>query len=250
VSEAVPNRHPIRIRELTLAQLALDNHRTKGLDPFAGCLMNLHMGLFAIGDIHGRFDLLRKALVEIDARSGSANTVVFLGDYIDRGYQSREVVNTLMAGPKRVGDRWICLKGNHEQMMLDTFRKPLHPDWWLNNGGEATMESFRGTIPEDVLRWIEHLPLCHQTERFFFVHAGIRPGLALEMQDPETMLWIRDVFLNDNRDHGKHIVHGHTPRRTAELLANRTNLDSGAVFYGKLSVGRFDVRPSVFEVTA
>jgi serine/threonine protein phosphatase 1 len=208
------------------------------------------MALFAIGDIHGRFDLLRKALAEIDARSHSPNTVVFLGDYIDRGPQSREVVEALMRGPARQGDTWICLRGNHEQMMVDALAGRARMEWWLENGGEETMESFGRNVPGKVIAWCEGLPVCHETPKYFFVHAGIRPGLSLHLQDTESMLWIRDVFLDDERDHGKHIVHGHTPRHAAELLPNRTNLDSGAVYWGTLSVGRFDAEPSVFEVAA
>lgn len=207
------------------------------------------MSLFAIGDIHGCYRLLLKALAEVDARSHSPNTIVFLGDYIDRGPQSREVVEALMRGPTREGDRWICLRGNHEQMMVDTYRKPLEPGWWLDDGGEATEKSFGGRPPEAVIDWCERLPTSYETATHFFVHAGIRPGLALHLQDDEVKLWIRDKFLDDERDHGKHIVHGHTPNRTAEMLPNRTNLDSGACFYGTLSVGRFDEpEPSVFEV--
>jgi serine/threonine protein phosphatase 1 len=197
------------------------------------------MSLFAVGDIHGRYDLLLKALAEIEARWHSPNTIVFLGDYIDRGPQSREVVETLMAGPTRDGDTWICLRGNHEQMMVDTYRKPLDPDWWLTNGGAQTVASFGGRPSEAVIDWCEALPTSYETPSHFFVHAGIRPGLSLHLQDDEAKLWIRDKFLHDERDHGKHIVHGHTPNRSAELMQNRTNLDSGACFYGTLSVGRF-----------
>jgi len=195
---------------------------------------------WAIGDIHGRFDLLTKALAEIEARSPSPTRIVFLGDYIDRGPQSREVVETLMAGPKRAGDEWICLRGNHEQMMIDAYREPLNPGWWLGNGGETTVASFGGAIPEAVLSWCESLPICHETSTHFFVHAGIRPGLSLKLQEPEVMLWIRGPFLDDDTDHGKHIVHGHTPNRQAELMPNRTNLDSGAFYYSVLTAARFD----------
>jgi serine/threonine protein phosphatase 1 len=197
--------------------------------------------------------LFRDRLSTPDAmRSHSPNTIVFLGDYIDRGPKSREVVELLMAGPKRDGDKWICLRGNHEQMMVDTYRKPLEPDWWLRNGGEATEKSFGGRVPDAVIDWCAALPTSHETTTHFFVHAGIRPGLALHLQDEEAMMWIRDKFLDDERDHGKHIVHGHTPKRTAELLPNRTNLDSGAVFYGTLTAARFDgpgSPASLFTVT-
>jgi len=196
--------------------------------------------IYAIGDIHGRYDLLQKALREIERDSADAATVVFLGDYIDRGPQSRAVVERLMRGPRRAGDRWICLKGNHEQMACDAQEPGARRALWLDNGGEATLDSFDGTMPGAVLAWFSALPLRHETEHHFFVHAGIAPGVPLDRQDAETMLWIRHRFLDDLRDHGKHIVHGHTPSAFAELKPNRTNLDSMAFHTGRLSVGRFD----------
>jgi serine/threonine protein phosphatase 1 len=198
--------------------------------------------IYAIGDIHGRFDLLQKALREIARDSAGAATVVFLGDYIDRGPQSREVVECLMRGPERAGDRWICLKGNHEAIAWEASRTGRKLDLWLDNGGDATLASFGGGVPADVLDWFRDLPVRHETERHFFVHAGIMPGLPLEAQDEETMLWIRHRFLDDPADHGKHIVHGHTPNYAAELKPNRTNLDSMAFHTGRLSIGRFDRR--------
>jgi serine/threonine protein phosphatase 1 len=197
--------------------------------------------IYAIGDIHGRYDLLTKALRKIgsDSRDAAA-TVVFLGDYIDRGPQSREVVESLMQGPSREGDRWICLKGNHEAMASDACRTGHNRAVWLDNGGDATLKSFGGTMPAAVLDWFDALPLSHETEHHFFVHAGIMPGVPLDAQDSESLMWIRRRFLDDARDHGKHIVHGHTPSHFAELKTNRTNLDSMAFYTGRLSVGRFD----------
>jgi serine/threonine protein phosphatase 1 len=209
--------------------------------------------LYAVGDIHGRFDLLKQAILAIESDSDAA-TVVFLGDYIDRGPQSRQVLETLMAGPKRSGDRWICLQGNHEVMMVAARHSRREMDRWLGNGGEETLDSFGGQVPETVLAWCAALPLKWETEHHFFVHAGIRPGVALAEQEPETMLWVRDLFLDDARDHGKHIVHGHTPFQEAQLRRNRTNLDSMAFKTGRLSIGKFDAAQNagpvkVIEVT-
>ncbi len=199
--------------------------------------------IYALGDIHGRYDLLTKALREIARDSGeAAATVVFLGDYIDRGPQSREVVECLMQGPARNGERWICLKGNHEAMAVEACETGRGRGLWLDNGGDATLESFGGAVPAKVLDWFDGLPLSHETERHFFVHAGIMPGVPLDAQEAETLIWIRHRFLDDARDHGKHIVHGHTPSPFAELRPNRTNLDSMAFRTGRLSVGRFDPR--------
>jgi serine/threonine protein phosphatase 1 len=196
--------------------------------------------IYAIGDIHGRFDLLTKALGAIARDSAAPVTVVFLGDYIDRGPQSREVVERLMRGPERAVDHWICLKGNHEAMASEACNTGRNRSVWLDNGGDATLDSFAGRIPASVIDWFDRLPLRHETERHFFVHAGIMPGVPLDAQDDETMLWIRHRFLDDTRDHGKHIVHGHTPSYMAELKPNRTNLDSMAFSTGRLSIGRFD----------
>lgn len=198
--------------------------------------------IYAIGDIHGRYGLLKKALREIARDSEGPANVVFLGDYVDRGPQSREVIDCLMQGPDDHNDRWICLRGNHEQMALDAHRPGGMRSLWLDNGGDATLKSYGGAIPPDVLDWFDELPLRHETEQHFFVHAGVMPGVPLDAQDGETLMWIRHRFLDDGRDHGKHIVHGHTPSYFAELKPNRTNLDSMAFKTGRLSVGRFDRR--------
>jgi serine/threonine protein phosphatase 1 len=195
---------------------------------------------FAVGDIHGRYDLLKLALAEIERRTEAAR-VVFLGDYIDRGPQSREVIETLMAGPVRSGDEWMCLKGNHEAMMLETIRAPLDPAWWCGNGGAATLVSFCQKVPSYVLDWCDSLPVSFERDHHFFVHAGIRPDAPLAKQHPEEVMWIREEFLGHGGPHPKHIVHGHTPRKTAELLPHRTNLDSGAFWTHRLSCGRFDL---------
>jgi serine/threonine protein phosphatase 1 len=197
--------------------------------------------IFAIGDIHGRFDLMQRALAKIE-RLASQATVVFLGDYIDRGPQSKETVAALMRGPQRPGDRWICLKGNHEEMLVAAHSGVAgEKRFWLENGGDATLRSFGGDIPDPILAWCRDLPLSYETERYFFVHAGIRPGVPFSRQDARAMLWIRDRFLDDERDHGKHVVHGHTPFDAVQLHANRTNLDTMAFMSGRLSVGQFDL---------
>ena len=204
------------------------------------------MRTFAVGDIHGRFDCLSRALDEIERRATPAR-IIFLGDYIDRGPQSKEIVETLMRGPRRVGDEWICLKGNHECMMLETIGETSgdirNLDWWLRNGGDATLASFGGVIPKPVLDWCEALPVSYASEHHFFVHAGVLPGVPLAEQVPREMLWIRDSFLDCTDAFEKHIVHGHTPQPYDHKLAaeNRTNLDSGAYFTGRLSVGEFDL---------
>jgi len=195
---------------------------------------------FAIGDIHGMHGKLMLALEMIEGIATSGCRVVFLGDYIDRGPDSRAVLSTLMKGPRRAADTWICLKGNHEDMMLQGLAEPSDLNWWLDNGGHATLQSFGGRVPDNVLRWCRALPLKFETATHFFVHAGIDPSMPLGEQDGRQLMWIRGKFLNHHGDFEKHVVHGHTPAEKAELWPNRTNLDSGAVYGGKLSIGMFE----------
>lgn len=203
---------------------------------------------YAIGDIHGRFDLLIKAIAAIadDAGDGGAD-VVCLGDYIDRGPQSREVVETLMGGPFRPSDTLTCLKGNHEDIAVQVRDDPSKLSWWVRNGGGATLRSYGGAIPAGHLMWMEGLPLAHFIGGRIFVHAGLMPGVPLDEQTPEVMMWVRRPFLEAEHDFGAHVVHGHTPQhegkvmtREPELLRYRTNLDTGAFDTGILAVGVFD----------
>ncbi|WP_300573545.1 metallophosphoesterase family protein [Phenylobacterium sp.] len=204
--------------------------------------------LYAIGDIHGRLDLLEAALAEIELRSQSA-TVVFLGDYVDRGPESRGVVELLMGGPRRPGDTFVCLKGNHEAMMVHCLAEEAMLGWWIGNGGGATLASYGGEVPPDHLAWIDGLPLMHREADRVFVHAGLMPGYGLDEQDEEAVLWIRDRFLRctpKDHDFGVHVVHGHTPAwdgkpdpAKPELLPHRTNLDTAAFHTGVLTVAVF-----------
>ena len=121
--------------------------------------------IYVVGDIHGRYDLLQKAQLEIARDYDGAATVVFLGDYIDRGPQGCAVVKCLMRGPARDGDRWVCLRGNHEQMALDAHQPGGNRYVWPNNGGDATLKSFGGTLSTAVLARFRDLPLRHETEQ-------------------------------------------------------------------------------------
>ena len=203
--------------------------------------------LYAIGDIHGRSDLLDAALARIEAHAGEASAhIVCLGDYVDRGPDSRGVIDRLMAGPRRAGDRLTCLKGNHEALLLAYLAGEPVSGWYRLEAAE-TVASYGGDAPAGHKAWMAGLPHSFQTDHHIFVHAGLRPGVAIADQDPEEMLWIRDLFLKGDHDFGKHVVHGHTPRwirhreeAEVERLANRTNLDTGACWTGVLSVGVFD----------
>lgn len=222
------------------------------------------MILLAIPDIHGRKDELDRVLRLADAQCGPQARIVFLGDLVDRGPDSRGVIQTLIDGIA-AGRDWIVLRGNHDQMFLDFLQAArrgapgLAPGrGWLgaNSGGMATLRSYgieiaggdigwpalAEAVPEAHRRFLENLPYCYETEAQFFVHAGIRPGVPLSRQAPEDMLWIRDEFLYDTRDHGKLIVHGHTPVDRPTHYGNRVDLDAGAGWGRPLVVARLEGR--------
>ncbi|MEW5726877.1 MAG: metallophosphoesterase family protein [Pseudomonadota bacterium] len=216
--------------------------------------------VYAVGDVHGRADLLERMLADIgaDARARPAGrvVVVFLGDYVDRGPDSRQVVERLMAGPggNLAGAEWVCLKGNHEEYMLRFLTETSVGPAWCLNGGLATVRSYAGSLPEGAeadmpglqlafgralppahLRFLSRLPLIHVEGDYAFVHAGIRPGVALADQDPADLLWIRDDFLFEAGGFEKVVVHGHTPTAIPEVRPNRIGVDTGAYRSGRLT---------------
>jgi serine/threonine protein phosphatase 1 len=201
---------------------------------------------YAIGDIHGRHDLLQLLVGMIREHAGDRlRKLVFLGDYIDRGPDSAAVIETVRSLQGASPDKVICLMGNHEDMALTALDDPAAITWWMRNGGDATLASFGvgtpGDIPVDVLEWLSRLPVSHEDERRYYVHAGLRPGRPFQQQSDEDKLWIREPFLNADYDFGKHVVHGHTPIPSArpDIRSHRTNLDTGAVFSGVLTAGVF-----------
>lgn len=201
---------------------------------------------YAIGDIHGCHRLLTQLLVRVGRHaSGEPYRLVFLGDYIDRGPNSAAVIETVRRLQERAPDRVTCLKGNHEAMLQEVLADPRKTLWWLQNGGDAALASFGvedpRQIPTEAVRWITGLPTVHEDERRFYVHAGFRPGGPAQDSDEHTRLWIREPFLSADYDFGKHVVHGHTPLRTArpDERRHRTNLDTAAVFGGALTAGVF-----------
>jgi serine/threonine protein phosphatase 1 len=176
--------------------------------------------------------------------------VICLGDYVDRGPESRGVVETVMGLVD--GGSWICLKGNHEDMMIEALRTDRSGGLghWISNGGGETLASYGGEagVPAAHLDWLEALPLIHLDAHRLYVHAGVKPAVPLVDQEPEALMWIRDLFLNAPAQALPcHVVHGHTPYwggkpdlSLPELLPHRTNLDTGAVWTGILSVGVFE----------
>jgi serine/threonine protein phosphatase 1 len=215
--------------------------------------------IYAIGDIHGRLDLLRDLHEAIRKDAAKApnkrKTLVYLGDYVDRGPQSSEVIDVLVREPLE-GFRTVHLKGNHEDFLLrfleDAF---IGPDWMMN-GGMETLESYdlrfydRGcawdglegirrdfleVLPESHLDFLQGLERYHVEGDYLFVHAGIKPGVAVENQADEDLMWIRHGFLDCEADLGKIVVHGHTIRNTPDERPNRIGIDTGAFYSGRLT---------------
>lgn len=217
--------------------------------------------VYAVGDVHGRADLLQEVFVKIDSHREAhpiANThEVMLGDYVDRGPSSFDVIELLS---RRVQGGTICLKGNHEAFLLEFLRDPTILNAWQRCGGLETLMSYglqpsMDLSPEDqerlaaalAKRLPEHhysfliaLPLSFTLGDYFFVHAGVRPGVALAKQRDEDLLWIREDFLRYERSFGKVVVHGHTPVSEPEIRPNRINLDTGAFASGNLTCAVFE----------
>jgi serine/threonine protein phosphatase 1 len=213
--------------------------------------------IYAIGDVHGRVDLLREMFSAIDDSLISHpidNVVqVLVGDYIDRGPNSREVIDDLIARARR--HTMVCLKGNHENYALQFIADPSVLSEWKQVGGMSTLLSyglrptarddaetrqeisaaFRSILPESHRRFLQNLPLTYSCGDYFFAHAGVRPGVPLIEQREQDLLWIRDDFLLHEEDFGKIIVHGHTPAKKADVRPNRINIDTGAFATGRLT---------------
>jgi serine/threonine protein phosphatase 1 len=201
---------------------------------------------FAVGDIHGCLDKLERLIATCEAHAaGRPARFVFLGDYVDRGPDSRGVIELLMRRQQAQPDAVVCLKGNHEQLAIDAHDSERAVSLWLANSGAVTLESYGGgRISSAHLAWLRALPLCHDDGMRFFVHAGVDLNKPLDRQLPEVMLWIREPFFaaSDAVDCGRFVVHGHTPRRDGrpELRKHRLNLDTGAVIGGPLTAAAFD----------
>ena len=216
--------------------------------------------IYAIGDIHGRADLLAALLGRIDddlnVRPIGDSVQVFLGDYIDRGPNSRQVLDLLIDRQRQ--HKVLCLKGNHEELMLQAVTQPGggRLGRWLEYGGDNTLKSYGLTpesdlsegIPKEHLRWMAGLPRTTGDRHRIYVHAGLMPGTPVHRQKDQTCLWIRERFLQARPgEFEAHVVHGHTPiwegkpdPSEPELLAHRTNIDTAAFATGVLSVAIFE----------
>jgi serine/threonine protein phosphatase 1 len=201
---------------------------------------------YAIGDIHGSLAKLRALIASCtEHAAGRPARLVFLGDYIDRGPESAGVIDYLISLQARLPGCIVALKGNHEAIALEVFDGAEPEDFWLSQGGEETLASYGVAVPQLLPRahidWMRSLPLRYDDGSRFFVHAGIDPERPLAQQNERDLIWIREPFLSDRRDHGRLIVHGHTPvaARTPDLRNNRLNVDTGAVYGGPLTAAAF-----------
>jgi len=186
--------------------------------------------LLAVGDIHGCLDHLQRLMARVEPQT--ADRVVFLGDYVDRGPDGRGVIDYLLDFGRRFPQS-VFLKGNHEAMFLD-FLAGRDQLLFLYNGGGTTLRSYREEagirIPRSHLAFLEALRTSFTTEDFFFVHAGLRPGRPLDAQEERDLLWIRHEFISSDYDWGKTVVFGHTPLQQPLFAGNKIGIDTGAVY--------------------
>lgn len=213
--------------------------------------------VYAIGDIHGHIDKLSDAHLRISQDrvncGDNGATVIHVGDLVDRGPDSKGVIDFILAG-LQAGQPWVVLKGNHDRLLQKFLEDPnwrdpvLRPDYtWLhpNMGGRKTLQSYGvdasedrsidemhqqavDLVPASHQAFLATMPLYHETMNCLFVHAGIRPNIAIEAQSENDLMWIRDDFLSYTQPHNKLVVHGHTMVKSPTRYTNRVNIDSGA----------------------
>lgn len=214
---------------------------------------------YAIGDIHGRADLLEDLLSQITSHAESSaaerRVIIFLGDYVDRGWQSKEVLERLCS-LNLDGFETVFLKGNHEEALLSFLADPQFLESWRQYGGLETLHayglkdlnfradedylkqvhsSFVESFPQEHRSFLEQLPSSHELGGYLFVHAGVRPGVPLDQQEERDLRWIRDEFLESRMNFGKRVVHGHCPEEEPQVRANRIGVDTGAYITGVLT---------------
>lgn len=214
--------------------------------------------VYAVGDVHGRVDLLvdlHRRIAE-DAKSApeSRRLAIYLGDYVDRGPDSAGVIDHLLDSPLP-GFEQVYLMGNHEEFLLQFLDDPADGDVWIANGGDATLRSYgvepgsdgfagdlaaaweqlRRKMPKKHGTFLKQLGVSHLEGDYLFVHAGIRPGVPLDKQSDEDLLWIREPFLEAGDEHEVVVVHGHTPVDAGQVHDNRIAVDTGAVWSDRLT---------------
>lgn len=216
--------------------------------------------IYAIGDIHGRVDLLERLHAKIarDAQTaapGTRKTIIYLGDYVDRGLNTKELLDYLLDNPLP-GFAPVYLKGNHDEYFANFLESSADGVPWLKYGGDATVYSYGVRIAEDVppelrldhvrdrlletvpqrhMAFLTHLKLAWTVGDFLFVHAGVRPDRPWDQQLSEDLLWIREEFLESDREFGKIVVHGHSVSSAPDVRENRIGIDTGACFSNVLT---------------
>jgi len=199
---------------------------------------------YVVPDLHGRFDLMCEGLQRISARAaGEAGSLVLLGDYVDKGPDSRLIIEHLLSRPD---DKWrfVALKGNHEVLMVEALRDPAQMAAWLEKGGDAALACYGGdpaAVPQTHIAFIDQLPLMHLDDHRIYVHAGVDAGVALDRQSEKTLLNKRYPKGDGSGFAAFHVVHGHDNCPQGPLLyAGRSNLDALAWRTGRLVIGVFD----------
>lgn len=231
--------------------------------------------VYAVGDIHGRADLLIRLMQDLreDIARGEYQgrpILIFLGDYIDRGFQSKEVIDFLLSDIVSPFETYF-LKGNHEAAMVQFLSDPSIGPRWAEYGGAETLASYgvqpprtrtsmddwkqasaalNAALPPQHLKFLSGLDLSVRVGDYLFVHAGVRPAVPLDMQSEQDLLWIREEFLGDRRELDAVIVHGHTPETKPYRDSRRIGLDTGAYLSGRLTAARFEHDQVDFIVTA
>ena len=196
--------------------------------------------IFIVGDIHGCLGMLQRLMRKIPWRP-DVDRLIFLGDYVDRGEDSRGVIEAVME-IKRTSERVDCLLGNHERILLD-FIEGRDVSTFFLNGGTSTLNSYRVAqqrygeplIPTAHVGFLKSLKTWIELDDYYVVHAGFRPGVELENQSLEDLLWIRDSFIFSNYRFGKRVIFGHTPFSKPLVMENKIGLDTGAVYGNKLT---------------
>lgn len=191
--------------------------------------------LWAIGDIHGCLKSLERLISEISPNEN--DKLIFLGDYIDRGPDSKGVVDYLIELSKRIN--CVFIRGNHEQMLLDVVDNKDDTYLWLINGAQATWRSY-GSLQslisnEEHMEFYRNTKFYHIEDNYLFVHAGVRPKILLDKQDMRDLIWIREEFITKNHGLGYVVVFGHTPFENALIMEDKIGIDTGCVYGGKLT---------------
>ena len=221
--------------------------------------------VYVVGDIHGCADKLVLLLERIDADDpGWAGRVIFVGDYIDRGEASADILRFMAQATTDHPDVVMCLMGNHERMLLDFLADPTgSAKRWIGFGGLQTLASFgvgagltqdsrnpgelvdaagdlRDAMGKDLVEWLDRLPLTWSSGSLWVVHAGADPALSMEAQSAKTLLWGAESFLSEDRRDGNWVAFGHQPFEEPFALAGRIAVDTGAVYGGQLTAARVD----------